>query len=173
MRARTALATALLALCVAVPAAGQQRYAPAVAFDGATYLVVWEEQPPAASRDIYAARVSEAGVVLDPVGIPISKAAGNQRAPAVAFDGTSFVVVWQDDRSPSTGPDVPPRRQRGRPPPRPGRDSRLRRAGRPARGGDHGDRLWLARRLDGGRRRLRHPRCTRPAPPARCSIPGA
>lgn len=106
MRARAALATALLALCVAVPAAGQQRYAPAVAFDGATYLVVWEEQPPAASRDIYAARVSEAGVVLDPVGIPISKAAGNQRAPAVAFDGTSFVVVWQDDRSPSTGPDV-------------------------------------------------------------------
>ena len=106
MRARTALATALLALCVAVPAAGQQRYAPAVAFDGTTYLVVWEEQRPAASRDIYAARVSEAGVVLDPVGIPISKAAGDQRAPAVAFDGSSFVVVWQDDRSPSTGPDV-------------------------------------------------------------------
>ena len=106
MRARAALATALLALCVAVPAAGQQRYAPAVAFDGTTYLVVWEEQRPAASRDIYAARVSEAGVVLDPVGIPISKAAGNQRAPAVAFDGSSFVVVWQDDRSPSTGPDV-------------------------------------------------------------------
>ena len=106
MRARTALATALLALCVAVPAAGQQRYAPAVAFDGTTYLVVWEEQRPAASRDIYAARVSEAGVVLDAVGIPISKAAGNQRAPAVAFDGSSFLVVWQDDRSPSTGPDV-------------------------------------------------------------------
>jgi hypothetical protein len=106
MRARTALATALLALCIAVPAAGQQRYAPAVASDGTTYLVVWEEQLPAASRDLYAARVSEAGVVLDPVGIPISKAAGNQRAPAVAFDGSSFVVVWQDDRSPSTGLDV-------------------------------------------------------------------
>ena len=106
MRARAALATALLALCVAVPAAGQQRYAPAAAFDGTTYLVVWEEQRPAASKDIYAARVSEAGVVLDPVGIAISKAAGNQRTPAVAFDGSSFVVVWQDDRSPSTAPDV-------------------------------------------------------------------
>src|SRR5688500_8767131 len=106
MRARTALVTALLALCAAVPATGQQRYAPAVAFDGTTYLVVWQEQRPGGSRDIYAARVSEAGVVLDPLGIPISKAAGNQWAPAVAYDGSSVVVVWQDDRSASTRPDV-------------------------------------------------------------------
>jgi hypothetical protein len=106
MRARTALVTALIALCAAAPAAGQQRYAPAVAFDGVTYLAVWQEQRPGASRDIYAARVSEAGVVLDPLGIPISKAAGSQWAPAVAFDGSSFVVVWRDDRSVSTGPDV-------------------------------------------------------------------
>ncbi len=106
MRARTALATALLALYVAAPAAGQQRNAPAVAFDGATYLVVWQEQRPGASRDIYAARVSGAGVVLDPLGIPISKAAGSQGAPAVAFDGSSFLVAWQDDRSASTRPDV-------------------------------------------------------------------
>jgi hypothetical protein len=106
MRARTAFVTALLALCVAVPAAAQQRYAPAVAFDGTTYLVVWQEQRPGATKDIYAARVSEAGVVLDPLGIPISKAAGNQWAPAVAYDGSSFVVVWQDDRSASTRPDV-------------------------------------------------------------------
>src|SRR5687767_13867454 len=106
MPVRTALVTALLALCVAAPAAGQQRYAPAVAFDGTNYLVVWQEQRPGATRDLYAARVSEAGVVLDPLGIPISKAAGSQWAPAVAFDGSSFVVVWQDDRSAATRPDV-------------------------------------------------------------------
>jgi Protein of unknown function (DUF3152) len=106
MRARTTLATALLALVLSAPAQGQQRYAPAVAFDGTNYLVVWQEQRPGATRDIYAARVSEAGVILDRLGIPISKAAGNQWAPAVAFDGSSFVVVWQDDRSASTRPDV-------------------------------------------------------------------
>jgi uncharacterized protein DUF3152 len=106
MRAKTALATAFLALCVAAPAAGQQRYAPAVAFDGTNYLVVWQEQRPGASKDIYAARISEAGAVLDPLGIPVSKAAGSQWAPAVAYDGSSFVVVWQDDRSASTRPDV-------------------------------------------------------------------
>ena len=159
MRARTALATALLALCVAVPAAGQQRYAPAVAFDGATYLVVWEEQPPAASRDIYAARVSEAGVVLDPVGIPISKAAGNQRAPAVSFDGTSFVVVWQDGN-----PGVPSRLRAGFPfPRRRVPSSRLRSRG-----------PGLARSSSG--RRAAPPRTSAvhaSAPPARCSIPGA
>ena len=32
-------------------------------------------------------------------GIPISTAANGQSAPAVAFDGTNFLVVWQDDRS--------------------------------------------------------------------------
>ena len=103
---RAFLGAVLIALFLAAPAAGQQRYAPAVAFDGTNYLVVWQEQRPNASRDIYAARVSEAGVVLDLLGIPISKAAGTQSAPAVAFDGSSFVVVWQDDRSAPTRPDV-------------------------------------------------------------------
>ena len=103
---RAFLGAVLIALFLAAPAAGQQRYAPAVAFDGTYYLVVWQEQRPNASRDIYAARVSEAGVVLDLLGIPISKAAGTQSAPAVAFDGSSFVVVWQDDRSAPTRPDV-------------------------------------------------------------------
>jgi Protein of unknown function (DUF3152) len=105
MWARAVLATAFLALGLAGPAAAG-RYTPSVAFDGTNYLVVWQDQRPGASTDISAARVSEAGVVLDPLGIPISKASGNQWAPAVAFDGTSFLVVWQDDRSTATGPDL-------------------------------------------------------------------
>ena len=106
MRACAALATVLLGLGLAAPAHGANGYAPSVAFDGTNYLVAWQESRPGAGWDIYAARVSEAGVVLDPLGIPVSKAAGSQWAPSVAFDGANFLVAWQDDRSNVTGPDV-------------------------------------------------------------------
>jgi hypothetical protein len=104
MRAPPALAAVLLALAAATPASPENRYAPAVAFDGTNYLVVWQET--GAGFDLYGARVSEAGAVLDPLGIPISKAFGDQSAPSVAYDGSSFQVVWQDHRSSSAGPDV-------------------------------------------------------------------
>jgi len=38
-------------------------------------------------------------VVLDTACIVISEAAGDQRDPAVAFDGEDFMVVWTDRRS--------------------------------------------------------------------------
>ena len=44
------------------------------------------------------ARVSQAGAVLDPAGIAISTAANDQIAPSVAFDGTNYLVAWQDGR---------------------------------------------------------------------------
>ena len=74
-----------------------ERSAPAVAFDGKQFLVVWQDRRNSGTQyDIYGARVDSAGKVLDPAGIAVSKAAAYQRFPAVAHDGTRFLVVWQD-----------------------------------------------------------------------------
>jgi hypothetical protein len=70
--------------------------APAVAFDGVNYLVVWMDDRSGFGFDIYAARVSLTGTILDPLGIPIATGAAAHEAPEVAFDGTSFLVVWSE-----------------------------------------------------------------------------
>ena len=45
---------------------------------------------------IYATRVSPDGVVLDPRPIPIWTGPGGQWSPSVAFDGTNYLVAWED-----------------------------------------------------------------------------
>ncbi len=70
----------------------------AVASDGTNYLVVWSDQR-GGDRDIYGIRVSGAGAVLDSAAFAISSETRDQRYPAVAFDGTNYLVAWQDDRS--------------------------------------------------------------------------
>jgi phosphoribosylformylglycinamidine (FGAM) synthase PurS component len=74
------------------------QYAPAVAFDGANHLVVWQDTRSGTDWDIYGTRVSPQGEVLNPAGVALSQAEHNQRFPAAAFDGTSFLVAWQDNR---------------------------------------------------------------------------
>ena len=88
--------------------AGVSAASPAVAYDGINYLVVWEDRRTSTTgSDIYSARVKNDGTVLDTTGIAISAAAGNQSSPAVAFDGTKFLVVWGDARTSSaTGIDI-------------------------------------------------------------------
>jgi hypothetical protein len=83
---------------IAISTAGGDQSWPTLAFDGTNYLVAWHDSR-AGSQDIYGTRVSPTGAVLDPGGIPISTAANNQAAPAVAFDDTNYLVVWQDSRS--------------------------------------------------------------------------
>ncbi|MBN1695018.1 T9SS type A sorting domain-containing protein [candidate division WOR-3 bacterium] len=83
---------------------GSQQY-PAVAFDNdSIYLVVWQDDR-SGTNDIYGARVSTSGNVLDPPGIAISTATGRQQFPSVASDGTNFLVVWGDERGGSSSTD--------------------------------------------------------------------
>jgi hypothetical protein len=70
---------------------------PAAASDGDDFLIVWSDSRNG-DRDIYGARVSATGTVLDTAGIEICSAPGAQEYPAVEYDGTNFLVVWQDWR---------------------------------------------------------------------------
>ncbi len=87
---------------IAISTAAYGQWRVSVAYDGINYLVVWEDGRPYTYSDIYGARVSPAGTVLDPAGIAISTAAFHQDSPSVAFDGTNYLVVWNDNRTSST-----------------------------------------------------------------------
>jgi hypothetical protein len=65
-------------------------------------LVVWQDLRNGKDWDVYGARVSPEGKVLDPDGFLISGGAHNQANPQVAWDGKTFVVVWQDLREGKT-----------------------------------------------------------------------
>jgi len=77
-----------------------------VAFDGTNYLVVWVDYRNSDSGDIYGARVTPAGVVLDQPAIPISKAPNMQHCVTVAYSGTNYLVVWMDWRNDPLYPDL-------------------------------------------------------------------
>ncbi|NMO22329.1 hypothetical protein HPC49_38185 [Pyxidicoccus fallax] len=69
-----------------------------VATDGSQTLVVWRD----GSRpgEIHAARVSRRGRLLDPNALQLNPAPAFQAgAPAVAFDGRHFLVIWPGEHS--------------------------------------------------------------------------
>ncbi|MCX8053904.1 MAG: hypothetical protein N3B12_08855, partial [Armatimonadetes bacterium] len=64
---------------------------------GSTYFVVWEDyRNDSQTSDVYGARVSSSGAVLDKQGIAISTAAGSQGFPAVGYNGSKLLVAWRD-----------------------------------------------------------------------------
>jgi hypothetical protein len=77
------------------PVIGGTRLAgsPAVAFDGQSFLVVYNDMQ-GISSTVSAARVSPAGAVLDRPGTIIGSGATVSRA--VAFGGGGYLVAWQD-----------------------------------------------------------------------------
>ncbi|HSM93065.1 MAG TPA: hypothetical protein VLT47_09260, partial [Anaeromyxobacteraceae bacterium] len=99
---------------IAVSTAAQSQSRPSVAWGGAHFLVAWEDYRSGTSLDVYAARVDGAdGAVLEPVGIAVSAAVGDQSYASVAWDGANYLVVWEENQFVATRPDVYGARVRG------------------------------------------------------------
>jgi len=81
--------------CFSGAAQGTQT-TPSIAFDGTNFLVVWEDERINTNNDIFGARVSPQGEILDPIGIPISTSQSVQSNVNVAWGGQNYLVVWQE-----------------------------------------------------------------------------
>jgi hypothetical protein len=84
---------------IPISTAADYQESPSVAFDGNNYLVVWQDYRGGLDYEIYGARVDTSGTVLDPSGIAMSTDPHGQYYPSVAFNGSNYLVVWQDGRS--------------------------------------------------------------------------
>ena len=87
---------------IAISTATSTQNLASLSSNGTDFLVVWQDSRLSSASDIYGSRVSSAGSVVDPAGIAISTAANTETVPAVARNGTDFLVVWQDFRSVTT-----------------------------------------------------------------------
>ena len=90
---------ALVASADLVPGApiGAETRQVAVAAGRSSWLVAWS-RPGLLGEDLVGLRVSFAGEPLDAEPFLVSAAPGDEQSPAVAFDGTQWLVVWQDHR---------------------------------------------------------------------------
>ncbi len=77
------------------------RDAPDVAFDGTNYLVVWSQPGGETGEDVYGRRFAGNGSALG-AAFPIGAFPGDDASPAVASNGSSFLVVWQHEFSPDS-----------------------------------------------------------------------
>lgn len=70
---------------------------PKVSFNGTNFFVVWIDSRDGYS-EIYGARVTPDGTVLDPGGIKLVNALGERGMPDVGFCGGFWLCVWEDTR---------------------------------------------------------------------------
>ncbi|MCP3145060.1 Ig-like domain-containing protein [Pyxidicoccus xibeiensis] len=82
-----------------------EQFSPSVARNGTDYLVVWRDNR-AGQSDIYGARVTSQGTVLDPSGMALCTVSGEQDNPVVASNGTDWMVAWDDNRFDATYEDL-------------------------------------------------------------------
>ncbi len=80
---------------ISISSANDVQVTPEVAFGNDNYMVVWADARTGEDFNIYGARVSTDGTVLEPDGILIGRDSDEgQYEPSIAFTGTRFFVVW-------------------------------------------------------------------------------
>jgi len=86
---------------ISICAAPDDQMFPSVGWDGTNFLVVWQDHRSGKRWDIYGARISVEGEVLDRDGIPIGvgRLTNDQISPALSFDGGNYLVAWHGKRS--------------------------------------------------------------------------
>ncbi len=80
--------------------------APGIGFDGTNYLVVWSEWRSGSGYDIYGKRIAPSGISVDSIAFCVSSARNSQSAPGISFDGTNYLVAWEDYRRDSIYSDI-------------------------------------------------------------------
>jgi hypothetical protein len=82
-----------------ISAAPANQYDIDIAFNGSNHLVVWGTATGGSFSNIDGTLVTPAGVAVNPMGVPMSGATGEQSEPVVTAVGGSFFVAWNDYRS--------------------------------------------------------------------------
>lgn len=94
--------------------AGDHR-APALSYDPANnvYVIVWEDSRNASNGvDLYVARITPSGMLMDAVGIPVlagaTELADNETAPDIVYNNLALahVITWQEVRPPASFTDI-------------------------------------------------------------------
>ena len=87
----------------AIQVSTEQAGAPSVAFDGANYVVAWENYRLKTPSDIYGARVSPDGTVLDGEAVPIATSPTHETAPAATAGSVGRVAISYERVAPEHG----------------------------------------------------------------------
>lgn len=70
-----------------------------IAFSGSKYLLVWRMNSLANANNYIAGRIMNADGTYPPGYFIIAEATGRQLRPTVTWDGTTFIVAWDDQRN--------------------------------------------------------------------------
>ncbi|MFZ4574162.1 MAG: GC-type dockerin domain-anchored protein [Phycisphaerales bacterium] len=73
-----------------------------IAFSGNEYLLVWRLNTLASGNNSISGRFMNADGTYRGGAFTVAEAAGRQLRPTVAFDGSNFVIVWEDQRNQSS-----------------------------------------------------------------------
>ncbi len=81
---------------LAISTAINHQASPDLAWNGTNYVVAWEDHRDTnVQANIYAARVSPAGSLLDATGVAVSSLPDDERDVAVAASGATVLVSWK------------------------------------------------------------------------------